>query len=259
LRCEQLALMHAVVAGDDGLDVSGAVDGRVGIYRQAYRARLVAALRDNYGTLPVVMGDDAFEALAHAYIDAVPPRHASIRWFGDRLVAFMTQRAALVAHPALVELAALEWALRGAFDAAAAAPLDAAALAAVPARDWPRLVFAPVPSVRVLSLRWQVEPIWQALKGLDGGQAPELAPPQESPHGVLVWRPALEVRWRTLEPGLAALLQSALQGSTFGALCEHAAATVGEPAAAAYAAGALRAWVADGLFSGWSLHGTAAA
>jgi hypothetical protein len=37
-----------------------------GVYRIAYRARLRAALRDNFEVLPLVMGDDAFDALANA-------------------------------------------------------------------------------------------------------------------------------------------------------------------------------------------------
>ena len=55
----------------------------LGIYQHAYRARLVAALRDNHEVLALALGDDAFDAIAQAYIDAHPSRFASIRWFGD--------------------------------------------------------------------------------------------------------------------------------------------------------------------------------
>jgi hypothetical protein len=255
LRAQQLALMRQIVAPEGDAAPAAGVDGRIDVYRGAYRARLVAALRDNYGTLPTVMGDEAFEALAQAYIDARPARHASIRWFGDGLSAFMAAQEDLVAHPAMVELAQLEWALRGAFDAAHAEPLDGAALARVPVSAWADLVFTPLPSVRWVALRWQIEPVWQALKGLDGAAAPPLDPPQPFEHAVVVWRPRLEVRWRSVAPARAQLLDAALRGAPFAELCVQAAAQVGEPGAAAHAAQALADWVRDGLFSAWHERG----
>ena len=97
-----------------------------GVYRNAYRARLRGALRDNFEVLPLVMGDDSFDALANAYIDAHPSRHYSLRWFGHELIAFMAAHESLVDHPAMTDLARLEWALRGAFDAASATSITRA-------------------------------------------------------------------------------------------------------------------------------------
>ena len=110
------------------------------VYRHAYRARLRGALRDNFEVLPLVMGDDAFDALANAYIDAHPSRHYSLRWFGHALGDFMAGHGSLVDHPAMTDLARMEWALRTAFDAAPATLLTPAELAAVPAQDWAQLV-----------------------------------------------------------------------------------------------------------------------
>lgn len=252
---QQRALKHAIVGPlNAAADLLRSVAGReplLRIYRHAYTARLIGALRDNFGVLPLVLGDEAFDALALAYIEAHPSQHPSIRWFGDRLPEFMVAHEDLVPHPGVTDLARMEWALRGAFDAADASAIDATALAGVPGDAWPSLVFEPLPSVQLLALNWDVEPVWRALKDADPQTAPELPEPRAHEHTLLVWRQGLEARWRSLDVAAARLLGGALAGETFGALCEIAAAEVGEMQAALHAAGALRGWLDDGLFSAW--------
>lgn len=219
------------------------------VYRHAYRARLTAALRDNHGVLPRAMGDEAFDALAAAYVDEHPSRHPSIRWFGDRLADFMAAHGDLVPHPAFVDLARMEWALRGAFDAADAPPLARETLAALPSGAWPSLVLRLHPSVQMLQLDWAVEPAWKALQ--DAGDEPELPEPQASPHTLLVWRPVLDTRWRSAESALeAVLLDAVARGETFAVLCDCAAQAVGDEAAAACVVNALQQWLAEGLLAG---------
>src|SRR5260221_11286262 len=131
---QQRALQRAITSGGDAGALLRALPNReplLRVYQHAYTSRLVGALRDNFGVLPRVMGDEAFDALANAYVAAHPSRHASIRWYGDELPRFMTENEALVPHPALTDLARMEWALRSAFDAADADTFDAATLAAV--------------------------------------------------------------------------------------------------------------------------------
>jgi hypothetical protein len=216
------------------------------VYRHAYRARLIGALRDNYGVLPRAMGDDAFDALAAAYVDKHPSRHPSIRWFGDRLAEFMQAQEALVPHPAFTDLARMEWALRGAFDAPDAPLLPRETLAALAPEAWPSLVLRLHPSVQLLQLDWAVEPAWKALQ--DERDAPELPEPQPLPHTLLVWRPVLDTRWRSAESALeAVLLDAVAHGEPFGVLCERAAQAVGEETAVASVVTALQRWVAEGL------------
>ena len=202
-----------------------------GVYRVAYRARLRAALRDNFETLPRVMGDDAFDALANAYIDSHPSQHYSLRWFGHALCDFMAANAALVDHPAMVDLARLEWALRQAFDAAPAELLSADALAALPASDWADLRLGLHPSVQLLALQWAVGPIWHALK--DGQD--DMVPPQALAHHLLVWRQGMNTQWKSLSPTEAAFVQDLLDGRSFGELCAALALRVGPEHAASTA------------------------
>ncbi|WP_295637991.1 DNA-binding domain-containing protein [uncultured Methylibium sp.] len=219
----------------------------LGIYRHAYRARLAEALRDNHELLPRVMGDEAFDALAAAYVEAHPSRHPSIRWYGAGLADFMAARTDLSPHPALADLARLEWALRAAFDAPDAQPIEAAALAGRPADAWASLRFAPLPSAALLPLGWRIGPLVQALRADDS----EAEPPEPEPaaHHLLIWRPRLDTRWRSLEPLEAALLEALFAGERFESLCLIAAARQGDEHAAAVVVGLLQGWIAEGLIA----------
>jgi hypothetical protein len=194
-------------------------EAQFAVYRHAYRARLCGALRDNYEVLPVVMGDDAFDALAEAYIAAQPSSHYSLRWFGHLLAAFMEARDELVDHPAMVDLARMEWALRTAFDAAEAPQLTPAELAAVPPDRWSQLRFELHPSVQLLPLEWAVGPVWRALK-LEHDEVP---PPDALTHTMLVWREGLRTRWKSLGDLQTRFVRGLESGETFGQQCEHMA------------------------------------
>lgn len=246
LATQQHQLRAAIV---DAAPANGLLRGReplLRIYQHAYTARLLGALRDNYGVLPRAMGDEAFDALALAYLRTHPSRHPSIRWFGHGLADFMAQQPERVAHPAFVDLARMEWALRSAFDAADAPTLTAASVAARAPEHWPGWVLRFQPSAQVLRLHWCVEPAWRALQSSDS----ELDAPEPGEHLLLVWRPVLDTRWRSLtDPIEAVLLHAAMQGLGFAALCERAARQVGDERAAGVVVGLLQQWLGDGLLA----------
>lgn len=249
LRRLQQQMRDAILAdaAPAGLLAAGAPDTarRFAVYAHAYRARLLAALRDNYPVLAAALGDDAFEALGHAYLAAHPSQHASIRWFGDALAGFMAGDTR-TAHPALVDLARMEWALRAAFDAAALPPLQVEHLAALAPEAWPDLRLTLQPAVQRLPLDWAVEPLWHALTA-----DPDAAttPPAALTHTLLICRPGLDTRFRSLDPLEAMLLDAAADGAPFAALCEQAATFTGDDTAAATAAGLLRRWIDDNLLA----------
>jgi len=93
LAQQQRALKREIVEGGDDAAARVDVTGLLRIYRHAYAARLIAALRDNFGVLPRAMGDEAFEALGRAYLQAHPSSQPSIRWFGHALADFMAPLA----------------------------------------------------------------------------------------------------------------------------------------------------------------------
>jgi hypothetical protein len=240
----------------DGSDATALLAGDFAtgleVYRHAYRARLVEALTDNYTVLARALGDEAFDALGQAYLAARPSRHPSIRWFGHELADFMAGADdELVPHASLADFARMDWALRGAFDAAEAPPLDPAALAALSPDDWAGLVLHLQPSAQRVALTHAIEPAWRVLREWEpesGTDQPELPEPVPHEHTLLTWRQTGETRWRSLEPLEAVLLDAVAQGAPFALLCERAAAELGDAEAAAPAViGALQRWLADGL------------
>ncbi|PZP33481.1 MAG: DUF2063 domain-containing protein [Roseateles depolymerans] len=238
----------------DGL-LAGDWAAGLAVYRHAYRARLLAALRDNYTVLARALGDEAFDALGLAYLDAQPSRTPSIRWFGAALADFMAGPAQdLVPHAALVDLARMDWALRQAFDAADEPLLQAGVLAALAPQDWAGLVLRLQPGVQRVALAHAVEPAWRSLREWEpesGDAQPELTPPEAHAHELLAWRQGLETRWRSLEPLEAALLAAVAKGLCFADLCEEAARHLGDAeAAAAAVVAALQRWLVDGLLVG---------
>lgn len=226
------------------------------VYQEAYGARLLSALRDNYEALHLAMGDEAFQALGRAYLAAHPSSQPSIRWFGDQLAAFMAgPYAECLPHPALVDLARMDWALRAAFDGADAAPLTMAHLAALAPEAWGGLQLRLQPTAQMLDLAWAVEPNWLALRNSEiedesEGEGEGASPaPQALDHVLLVWRDGFETRWRSLEAWEAELLQALQAQHSFADLCELAAQTVGADAAAGQIVQALQTWVAQGLLA----------
>lgn len=215
------------------------------VYLNAYRARLRGALRDNFETLPQLMGDDAFDELANAYIVATPSKHYSLRWFGHVLPNFMRANPDLSLHPAMADFASLEWAMRHAFDATDSSTLSTDDLTQVAVDAWPELRFGLHPSAQVLALSWSVGPIWHSLKS----GAEEVPEPEALAHDVLVWRKGLHTQWQSLTPLESTFVKGMAASLDFAALCEQLAVLVGEEQAAATAANLLRKLLDQGVIA----------
>jgi hypothetical protein len=260
LRQQQQAFESAVLGQDmTGLlrTAPGGAAAALEVYRHAYTARLTSALRDNFEILALALGDEGFDALAGAYIAAHPSAQPSIRWFGHGLAPFMDASVdaddGLVPHPALADLARLDWALRTAFDAADAPVIAHDTLATVAPEHWPDLVLQLHPSVQLLPLQWAVGPAWHALRAASDNPdaAPELPAPEPLPHCLLVWRRGWDTQWRSLDAAEAGLLQAVARGEDFGALCAHAAIEVAlTEQTVPQVVAVLQQWLADGLLIG---------
>ncbi len=254
-RAMRMCLQEADAELAQGLSQSFLQPGVDGLraYREAYRARLVAALRDNYTVLQRLMGDEDFDDLALRFLQARPSQQPSIRWFGEGLAEFMAGPLyeAALSHPALVDCARMDWALRAAFDGPDAPLFVADRLRDLAPEQWESLVLTLQPTVQLLPMAWAIEPGWRLLRAWEpesGEDAPELPEPQALDHVLLIWRQGLETRWRSLEPLEASLLRAVAAGENFGVLCELAAAVRVETAAQVVLQ-ALGGWMAEGLLA----------
>ncbi len=119
----------ALVTGD--ARASGAE--RIHVYQHMYRARLIEALEGQFPRVSRWLDADAFAEVVAAYVTDEPSRHPSLRFIGRRFPDWLAARAPAEArHPALADLARLEWAREDVFDAA-----DQGTLTLETVRGWP--------------------------------------------------------------------------------------------------------------------------
>ena len=224
-----------------------AVADRLGIYRNAYRARLIEALGDTYPVLHAVLGDEVFVALGEEFVAAHPSVHRSIRWYGAELSEFLKQCPPYGEQPILAELALLEWTLAEVFDAADAEPKPRAAFSAVDASAWPDLHFEFHPSLRRLHLQWNTTAVWQAMSHDETPPDPLCA---EHPAPWLLWRQNLQNYFRSMPADEAAALDAALRGGNFGEICESLAEWLPDDEIPLRAASLLGTWADSGIIVG---------
>ena len=132
------------------------------VYHYAYRASLVAALRDTFERTHAWLGDAQFDAAAHAHIAAVPPQSWTMSDFG---LDFDTTLDRLYPDdPEVAELGWLDWSMRRAFDGLDAPVLDPASLGAI---DWDAARFLLAPTLVLGKVTTNAPALWNALAGTD--------------------------------------------------------------------------------------------
>jgi hypothetical protein len=248
LRELQFAMQEHVLHGDPtivaGVRHSCGLDapGRLAIYANAYTLRLTEALRESFPALAQTMGTAPFDAMARAYVEAHPSRHASIRWFGEQLADHLQAHGSDV----LAGIARWEWTLGTVFDGPDSAPVGLDAVTSFAAADWPSLQIAFCLNLRRVAVRADAVQAWRAATSGLNDSPPD---PRNSAIEWIVWRRDLATTFRSLLPDESWALDAARHGATFGELCEGLAARVGEESAPAHAACLLKQWLSDGCIA----------
>jgi len=215
-----------------------AVDG-LAVYHNAYRAQLVAALKDSFERTWAWLGDSGFDAAARTHIAAVPPSSWTLNAYGQRFAATLDQL--YPDDPEIAEIATLDWALRRAFDGPDADPINPERLAEV---DWDHAVIILAPTLATIKVVTNAAVLWNAMA--EGEMPPPVALlPQ--PATVRIWRDGLSPRFITIDESEAVALDAVRDGAGFAQLCEALAKTMGVEAAVERAGGLLGAWLGDGL------------
>ena len=219
---------------------------RLDVYRFAYKARLVECLADDYKVVSQLLGEDAFEALAHAYIDRFPSTSPNLNAYGRRMSAFI--RESRLASAFASELASLEWAIVEVIHAPSSPPLDLTELASLPPDAWATARLVKSEAVRLFRFEHPVNAFFQSAMN-DAMPAEEPAP---APSFVVVYRNDATV-WRmdlsaAMTRVLGPLLEGATIGEALGALEAH-----GDPAEIEDASRSLSTWFGEwaraGLFT----------
>lgn len=244
----QTSLQRHLLEGDMG--VVGSIAARHGIaapqrlriYHHAYRARLVDALRDSFGHTATYLGDEWFDADALAFVESHPSTQSSLNSYGADFAAWLLGRHPR--DPDIGELAALDWALRRAFDGPDSAALDLAALAGVAPDAWSRISFALVPTCARLVMSHNTLALWQAL---DQGDTPPTAQALPEPREVLVWRRGHQPHFRSPAALESQALAGLRAGHSFAAVCEQLALDFPQLDVTVEGGTLLRRWVDEEL------------
>ncbi len=219
------------------------------VYRDGYALRLIEVLTSDYPGLMAMAGPDDFDHMARAYIAAHPSRHPSVRWYGRGVADFLASTPPYNSTPDAAEMARFEWALGEAFDSPDVAPITADDLIALVPEAWETLSFTTLPSLKRLTLAFDVPQAWQRRDEVEPGNLEvERA---AGPVAWAIWRPEFVSNFRSLDADEAAMLDVLSEGRPFPELCEAVAPFTGEEQAPARAAGLLRAMVEGGMIAGF--------
>lgn len=219
--------------------IAPAAECGLAVYRHAYRAQLIACLRDTYEKTWAWMGDEAFDRAALAHVEQTPPSSWTLSEYGAGFPQSL--RTLFPADPEVADLAWLDWSLRRAFDGPNADAIAPQALAAV---DWDNAVLHFLPTLTVGEVVTNCAAIWGAL---GEEQTPPGAERLPAPAAIRVWRSDLTPRYRSIENFEHRALILAMAGSSFADLCNLLTENGDREATVLRIGGVLASWLQDGL------------
>lgn len=191
---------------------------RFDVYRNNVAVSLSEALETAFPVIRKLLGNANFRILARAYVAKHPPRSPLMMFYGEDMPAFLGSFAPAARFGYLPDVARLELALRRAYHAADATPLDPSLLESIPPDRLMASRLRLAPAVQVLRSRWPVHAIWRY--NAQAG-APKPAPQAED---VLIHRAGYDPAADPLGPGGARFVTALREGAALGAAVDAAAA-----------------------------------
>jgi hypothetical protein len=205
---------------------------RLAIYGDAYYARLLECLREEFPVLAHALGEELFDAFGIGYLQKYPSRSYTLTRLAARFPRYLTETRPAAADGEdrsagwpdfLADLARLEWTCGEVFDAPGdeGEPLlDSAGLRTVPEERWPEARLVPARSLRLLALRYPVQDYFAAVRRQENP-----APPEAAGTFLAVTRRDYVVRHQTLTRPAYELLRDLADGRSLGEAVGRAART----------------------------------
>jgi len=131
---------------------------RMAIYSDAYLARLVEALEEDFPAVSRLLGHRTFHATCRAYLERFPSRSRSLNPLGRCLPDFLSDR------PAARDVARVEAAMSEVFDAEAVAPLLPSDFSKIAPEKLAASRLGFVPAFRLLELDHAANPFIDAVR-----------------------------------------------------------------------------------------------
>ena len=204
------AFQHAFA--DALVQPGGARDG-MAVYRNNWLRAAIEALGDIYPTIRQLLGEEAFQGAAHAFVQAQPPASPILSGYGAGFAEWLGDQPWIADLPYLPDVAVIDRLCLDASLAADAPALDPALLAGLAPADWATLTLRPHPAMRVDWFTTPAPSIWLAHR--DSDDIEEFAP-DWCAEGLLITRPGLTVQARRIDRAEHRLLFGLRLGETVG-------------------------------------------
>lgn len=231
---------------------------RLQIYSNAYSARLLECLREEFPSLVHALGEETFDAFAFGYLQAHPSRSYTLADLGRDFPRYLAETRprddeSTGANGApdwpdfLIDLATLERTYSEVFDGPGVEGqrlLQTADLMSIPAEMWPEARLVPVACLRLLTLSYPAHEYASAVR-----HGEKAVPPNPAPTYLVVTRREYVVRRAAVSRAEYELLAALLAGQTIGSAIEHA--TRYYEADLEFCAVELRQWFQDWAASGY--------
>jgi hypothetical protein len=192
---------------------------RLGVYSNAYFARLLESLESDFPAVRRVLGQDPFRRLAADYLLKHPSSSPHVGDLGAALPQFALSHPFAIEWPFLPDLINLEWAILLSLWSERLPPLDPSLLQSVPEQDWPTAQLILDPTVRLLATAWSVDRLWEKRMRPETKKKHRLL--KQSPRWLLLYRDDHWVQLRALEEPQWFLLQSIQRGKTLEVACDQ--------------------------------------
>jgi hypothetical protein len=234
---------------------------RMGIYANAYYARLLECLAAFFPLLQRTLGEEVFDGFAFEYLQHYPSKSYTLDRLGESFTRFLEETrpepeegeepGALGWPDFLIDLSVFEWNLNQVFDGPGVEGkplLMAEVLQTFPAERFAEARLVPVPCLRLLAFRFPVNAYFTASRLVEEGE--ELEIPDPAPEHLALTRRDWVVRRVPLTPAQHALLEKILAGAPVGEAIAAAADLSGldDEALGAELQSWFRIWVAEGFF-----------
>jgi hypothetical protein len=172
---------------------------------------LIAALKANFRACCRIVGEEFFQAMAHAYVVSQPPVSPILLNYGLGFADFIVEFEPAEALPYLPDVARIERAWTEAYHARDAVPLAAEALASISNDRVADACLAVHPALRVVRSRFPALTIWR-MNVADGVPSP--VDFEAGGEDALVLRSAVDVEVRLMPAGGAELLDALASGKS---------------------------------------------
>lgn len=232
---------------------------RLGVYADAYYARLLECLRDEFPALAHALGPELFDEFAVDYLQAHPPRNYTLQQLGSHFPRFLADTCPADEDPAwaafLIDLASLERLYAEVFDGPGSEGQELISvdrLATIPNDVLPSIRLIPAADLHLVTLR---SPVHEFISGVRRNEVPEI--PERAETLLAIHRRNYVVRRHRLTRPQFVILDAILAGETIGEAVGRAADYVDEDRGgfACDLRDWFRDWAAEGFFRAFERPG----